>query len=554
MAVARYAVKNVSLEPFDSSSDAVIISGGRFEAVGRWQDLSNAVGPETSVFDGEGASLIPGIDDSHLHGYMFGRQLTGANVSPSECPTMDAIRRRLKSFSENSSGWIRGFGWVSGVVRGSGPEGTPSHKDLAEEGLDRPIMLTDFSGHQAWCNLAALQAAGITRNTADPVGGVIVRDAAGEPTGLLLESAVKLVTEVIPKPSRTELKHALTIAGDLLIANGITSYTEPGLGPGAASLDDGTGSLDVIDAYRELGAAEDFHQRVDIMLLFGGLGGTTLENVASGLAEFGAPEKRDPKRQISVAQLKVFADGIPRSRTAWMSEPYDNHSHGSLTVAGETDSERIETLASIFRHATQLGWQLGIHATGDQSVSSITDIAEQNPAAKNLRNYIIHADLVKFQDFSRIAQVGLGLNMQPPIRWGVGRNVELILGNPRFENRLQLRTVAEKGINFALSSDAPVSSPDWRQIVSTAVNRSFKTETTYTDDQGLTPAEAFAAMTQGAAYQSHADQWRGKIATGYLADFVLLDGKIDFAQDIWAIASRKPRAVGIDGQIRYGQL
>lgn len=554
MAVARYAIKNVSLEPFDSDSDSVIIADGRFEAVGRWQDLANDVGLGTKVFDGQGSTLIPGIDDSHLHGYMLGRQLTGANVSPQECPTMDAIRLRLQQFAQQGSGWIRGFGWVSGVVIGSGPEGTPSHKDLAETGINRPIMLTDFSGHQAWCNLAALQAAGITRNTPDPVGGVIVRDGSGEPTGLLLESAVKLVTEAIPKPSRAELKQALTIAGDLLISNGITAFTEPGLGPGAASLDDGTGSLEVIDAYRELADANAFHQRVDIMLLFGGLGGTTLDHVASGLANFGAPDKRDANRQISVTQLKVFADGIPRSRTAWMSEPYDNHSHGSLTVAGETDAERIETLARIYRHATERGWQIGIHATGDQSVSAITDIASQNQAAKGLRNYIIHADLVKFDDFRRIAEVGLGLNMQPPIRWGVGRNVEPILGTARFEKRLQLRRIIENGINFALSSDAPVSSPDWRQIVATAVDRSFKSEKTYADDQGLTPAEAFAAMTQGAAYQSHAENWRGKIAVGYLADFALLDGKIDFSKDIWAISSRKPRAVGIAGQIRYGQL
>lgn len=554
MVGARFAIKNVSLEPFDSISDSVIIAAGKFEAVGRWDELANAMSATDQIFDGQGATLIPGIDDSHLHGYMLGRQLTGVNVSPEACPDMATINRRLQERAAQSSGWIRGFGWVSGVVIGSGPEGTPSYADLVSSGVQRPIILTDFSGHQAWCNLAALQAAGITATTANPVGGVIVRDASGEATGLLLESAVKLVTEAIPKPSKAELKEALGITSELLLSRGVTAYTEPGIGPGAASLDDGTASLDVIDVYREMAANGEFAQRVDVMLLFGGLGGTTPDHVVSGLADFGQPETRSAQQQIAVSQLKVFADGIPRSRTAWMSDPYDNHSHGSLTIAGGTDAERVSNLGEIFRHATGLGWQVGIHATGDQSVSSIIDIAEQNPTAKSLRNYIIHADLVKSTDFVRLAANGIGLNMQPPIRWGVGRNVESILGQSRFEKRLQLKNILQNGINFALSSDAPVSSPDWRQIIATAVDRSFRTEKNYSDGQGLTPLEAFTAMTQGAAYQSHADAWRGKIAPGYVADFVLLDDRINFSEAIWEISDRTPRAVGVAGQIRYGQL
>jgi predicted amidohydrolase YtcJ len=554
MVQSRFAINNLSLEPFDSSADSVVVADGIIQDVGPWSQISNSIDNSVPVFDGGGCTLLPGIDDSHLHGYMLGRQLTGANVSPAECKSMQSIREKLLEHSKVTTGWIRGFGWVSGVVKGSGPEGTPSKADLEPSGIQRPIFLTDFSGHQAWVNQATLDAAGVTRSTPDPVGGVIVRDASGEPTGLLLEAAVKLATSAMPNPSKAELKEALTIATDLLISNGVTSFTDPGIGPGAASLDDGTASLDVLDVYRQMADSGEFHQRVDVMLLFGGLGGTTIDDVRDGLSAFGGPIKSKIDRQISVAQLKVFADGIPRSRTAWMSEPYDNHQHGSLTVAGDTDSERAETLKQIYQYATQAGWQVGIHATGDESVSTILNIAEANPGAKSLRNYIIHADLVKFTDFQRIAKAGLGLNMQPSIRWAVGRNVESILGSERFTKRLQLRQIAESNINFALSSDAPVSPADWKTIIATAVDRSFKSDTNYKDNQGLSVAEALKAMTYSAAYQSHSENWRGRVASGYAADFVLLDQKIDFNADPWSMATAKPRAVCVAGQVKFGAM
>jgi predicted amidohydrolase YtcJ len=554
MVQSRFAINNVSLEPLDSSADSIVVADGIIQAVGPWSQISNSMDNSVPVFDGGGCTLLPGIDDSHLHGYMLGRQLTGANVSPAECNSMQSISQKLLEQSKISSGWIRGFGWVSGVVKGSGPEGTPSKTDLETAGIHRPIFLTDFSGHQAWCNQATLDASGITRNTPDPVGGVIVRDQSGEPTGLLLESAVKLATQAMPVPSKQELQEALTIATNLLIANGVTSFTDPGIGPGAASLDDGTASLEVLETYRQMAASGDFNQRVDVMLLFGGLGGTTIDDVRNGLSAFGAPIKSNKNTQISVAQLKVFADGIPRSRTAWMSEPYDNHQHGSLTVAGDTDAERSETLKQIYDYATQAGWQIGIHATGDQSVSTILEIAESNAAAKSMRNYIIHADLVKFNDFQRIAAAGLGLNMQPSIRWAVGRNVENILGSERFARRLQLRQIANNKIDFALSSDAPVSPADWKTIIATAVDRGFKSDSTYQDNQGLSVAEALKAMTYSAAYQSHSETWRGRVASGYVADLVLLDQKVDFKSDPWSMASAKPRAVLVAGQVKFGAL
>ena len=544
--------KNASLKPFDQHSDAFAIDGQDIISVGNWSELQNLVTNQSQVIDCDGATVIPGIEDSHLHGYMLGRQLSGANISPEHCADLPAIHKKLKEHSNLNPGWVRGYGWVGGVIEGTGPKSTLSYKELEEVQISEPIILTDFSGHQAWCNKKALDAAGITSNTEDPAGGQIVRNSLGEPTGLLLESAVKLVTQVMPRPSRSELTKAVIRARDILLANGITSYTDPGLGPGAASLDDGTASIEVVDIYKQLAKDAELNIRVEVMLLFGGLGGTSIADVMTGLQEFGPPETRSRGYQVTVSQLKVFADGIPRSRTAWMSEPYDTHTHGSLTLAGNGEKEQVETLQSIYKYATSQGWQVGIHATGDETISAIADAAELNPAASKLRNYVIHADLVKSEDMIRLGNSGVCVNVQPVIRRMVGRAVEPIIGRERTMRRLRLREMKDAGINLALSSDAPVTPADWGAIFASAVDRGFITEPDFDDGQGLSALEAMNALTSTAAYQSHSEQWRGSITPGKIADFVVLDRLVDWDGDPWQVTKAKPRAVFVGGKLVHG--
>jgi predicted amidohydrolase YtcJ len=516
--------------------------------------MQNLVTSPAHVIDCEGATVIPGIEDSHLHGYMLGRQLSGANVSPEHCADLAAIHRKLKEHSTLNPGWVRGYGWVGGVIEGTGPKSTLSYKELEDAQINEPVFLTDFSGHQAWCNKKALDAAGITANTEDPSGGQIVRNSLGEPTGLLLESAVKLVTQVMPRPTRSELTKAVIRARDILLANGITSYTDPGLGPGAASLDDGTASLEVIDVYKQLAKDAELKMRVEVMLLFGGLGGTSIADVKAGLEEFGPPEMRSRGYQVTVSQLKVFADGIPRSRTSWMSEPYDTHTHGSLTLAGRNEKEQVETLHSIFRYATNNGWQVGIHATGDETISAIADAAEQNTTASKLRNYVIHGDLIKSQDMPRLAKSGICVTSQPGIRRMVGRAVEPIIGRERTLRRGRFRAMKEAGISLAISSDAPVTPADWRVIFASAVDRGFITEPDFDDGQGLSALEAMNALTSTAAYQSHSEQWRGSITPGKVADFVVLDRLVDWDGDPWQVTKAKPRAVFVGGKLVHGGI
>jgi hypothetical protein len=177
-----------------------------------------------------------------------------------------------------------------------------------------PVILGDFSGHQAVCNSLALQIAEVSASTPDPSGGIFVRYADGSPTGLVYEAAVGVINDAIPALTVAQQKQAILASQSNLLQHGITAFTDPGLGPGARTLMDGTGDLGAVEAYRQLDASGELIIRANLMLLYGGLGGTTARAVAEGLDAWGAPAHGGSMSHLDIAQVKVFADGVPRSR------------------------------------------------------------------------------------------------------------------------------------------------------------------------------------------------------------------------------------------------
>lgn len=503
-----------------------------------------------SVVDLDGRTVIPGIDDSHLHAYEHGRALTAIDLTGAR--SLAELQALLERALPEHTGWFRGQGWESTAIRGSGPQDGVTAADIDAATGGAPALLGDSTGHAALVNSAALRAAGVTASTPNPDGGVIVRDEHGEPTGLLLEAAVALVAAAIPEISRADRIAALRAMQSDLLARGIVAVTDPGLGPGGATLMDGTGTFDAIAAYRDLDEAGELAIRTHVMLLFGGLGGTTAQAVADGLDAWGSPVRATRRRRLNVDQVKVFADGIPRSRTAWVSEPYDDCSHGSLTIAGHTDDERVAEFHAIVQAAAGRGWQVGAHCIGDAAVGTFLDavIATGTP---QLRHYVIHGDLVTHADLARMGQHGIGMNTNPSIRWTVGNRVNPILGAERNRRKQPLRAAIASGVHVALSSDAPVVAPDWALILSTAMTRALSDDPGYTDDHALSAAEALAGMTTQAAWQSHEEDWRGTLTPGKAADLVVLDGAIDW-QDPSAVAHARAAVTIIDGQVVHGDL
>lgn len=551
MTQADLALVNGDFAPLAPGVHGVGITGGRISHV--WLNSRDVEARET--IDCEGGTVLPAIDDSHLHGYEYGRALTAVDVRTEVAPTVEALQRILQNAQPEANGWIRGIGWDSTVLHGSGPDGTISAADLDRACPDHPVILSDMTGHQAVVNSEALRRAGLLGTHGEnPPGGVIIRDAVGNPTGLLFEAAVGLLNAVMPPLSLSDKKAAILATQRDLLRQGVVAYTDPGLGPGAATLLEGTGDLEAVRAYQELDAAGDLVLRVNVMLLFGGLGGTTASAVRAGLDAWGTPADMPEFGHLGIAQLKVFADGIPRSRTAWMSEPYDDCTHGHLQVAGSTDDERVAELHDIIQSAGARGWQIGLHTIGDQAIEHVVDaIAAIPEPQRSMRHYIIHGDFVKDKELSRMRDLGMTLNANPSIRWAVGDSVAPLIGEERNLHRQRLRTAWDMGVNVCASSDAPVAPPDWRVMVAAAVTRAWRTQPQRSDDQRLTVAEALTAMTRNAAWQSRAESWRGKLDVGYAADVVVLDRAVDWS-DPWSLTDTAVRGTVVDGNVVFGDL
>lgn len=540
--------------PLDPSLFAVAMRDGRIERTWTSTEWSMDPAGDGHIVDVDGACVLPGIDDSHLHGYEYGRSMTALDVSAARCGDLADVQEALRAASPEGTGWIRGVGWDDTRISGTGPGGRLSAADVDAGRSDVPVLLADVTGHQAVANSLALRLAGVTSATADPVGGVIVRDEHGQPTGLLLEAAVAVVNAVIPALPVAEKRAAILAAQASLLANGVTAFTDPGLGPGAATLMDGTGDLDAVAAYRALDDAGLLHVRVDVMLLYGGLGGTTADAVANGLDGWGAPDPMRAGGHLGVSQVKVFADGIPRSRTAWMTDPYDDCTHGHLTVAGSTDDERVAEVRAIVLEAARRGWQVGVHTTGDRATQTVVDaFVDQQTDAANRRHYIIHGDFVTVETLQRMADHGITLNSNPSIRWMVGDGVNPVIGAERNARRQPLRTAWDMGVNVCSSSDAPVAPPDWRVMVAAAATRAIRTDRARTDGQRLSLREALLSLTANAAWQGHAESWRGSLVPGMVADLVVMDGPVDW-DDPWALPEIQVRATLTDGVVRHGSL
>lgn len=527
-----------------ASLHAIVVEGGDIAAVLPMGDAPHL------THDLEGRSVIPGIDDSHLHAYEHGRSLTALPLG--RASDIASFRALLQGSSPESSGWYRGQGWLP-AVRGLGTDGRLTAADVDDVTPRGPALLGDFSGHAALVNTAALRAAGITAATPDPSGGVIVRDAHGEPTGLLFEAAVGLVAQAMPPITESDRREAITTAQADLLRRGIVAVTDPGLGPGGTTLMDGTGTLETVATYQVMDASGDLCLRTHIMLLFGGLGGTTAEMVETGLDAWGPPSRAERHRRLSIDQLKVFADGIPRSRTSWLKEPYDDCTHGHMTIAGDTDAERSAELHAIVRAGATRGWQVGVHATGDATVGAVIDAVGALEEGQSLRHYVIHGDLVDHRDLPRLQELGIAVNTQPAIRWAVASAASPMLGRGRNLGKQPLRSLIDAGVVLALSSDAPVIDPDWRRTLVSAMTRNLRDDPDYTDGQCIRVEEGLDAMTSAGAWQSHEETWRGRIAPGMAADLVILDRAVNWSDpdDILAI---DVDAVLIDGTVVHGSL
>ena len=471
--------------------------------------------PEAHVIDGHGRTLLPGLIDAHGHVLDLGFETVRIQLSDTRKLRDAQERIRAYASAHPRQAWLLGDGWNQMTWR-LGRFPLASELDAAV--ADRPVALDRIDHHAKWLNTKALRAAGITRRTPDPPGGRIERDTNGNPDGVLVDNAMKLVDRVIPPPTDDELRAALSAAFAQLSSVGLTGVGDAG------------DTAHEIDIYKDL--ADQGRLSVRIYAMVWGNGSDFAKVSQSG------PLLGYSDDMLTVRAVKVIADGALGSRGAALLDPYSDapDQRGFLLMPDSEMQDKIE-------RALRAGYQINIHAIGDaanRQVLDAFDAAYRDVGGRKLRNRIEHAQVVSLSDFPRFKDLDLIASMQPTHATSDMTMAESRLGPERLNGAYAWRTFLDQGTRIAAGSDFPIESPNPFYGLHAAVTRTDRSglpKGGWHPEQAMTLLEAFRAFTLDAAYAEHQETLIGSLEPGKWADFILIDRdlfKIP-ADDIWKI-------------------
>jgi len=466
------------------------------------------------LIDGEGQTLIPGLIDAHGHVLNYGLSLLRVDLIGTQTET-EAVQR-VVDFAQNSEQleWIQGRGWNQ-VLWDSNE--FPSAVSLDAVLSDKPIWLSRVDGHAGWANSAAMELAGVNRRSEDPDGGQIIRDEDGNPTGVFIDNAMALIRSHIPATSMEEQKFALRTAMLELAKQGLTSVHDAGVGSST------------IEAYKQLLEDGPLPIRVNVML---SAGDSFFEQRLS------EGHYRSADDTLTMNSVKIAADGALGSRGAAMIDDYSDLSgHTGLLLH---NPERLEYF---MRAAMNAGFQVNTHAIGDNANKVVLDNYEQLIAQTNsrgLRHRVEHAQILRFEDILRFAELGVIPSMQATHATSDKNMAVDRIGEVRIQGAYAWRKLIDAGALIANGSDFPVESPNPFFGLHAAITRQDKNNQPpdgWFPEEKMTAIEAFASFTIDAAYSGHQENLLGTLEPGKKADFIILDRDI-FAIDeseIWQI-------------------
>jgi predicted amidohydrolase YtcJ len=552
--------KVITVDKHFSIKQAVAVKDGKIVAVGKDKEVKNFISRGTKVLDIQGKPMLPGINDSHMHGVFFGGTMPPLALDL-RYPTVKSIRDiselvRKRVESTRRGEWIPGFGWDPGYLEECKENLSrfPTRWDIDPVSPNHPTFFIDFSGHTLLANSEAIRLAGITKDTPNPPGGEIEKDPnTGEVTGIFKElSAQALVSKAVPLYTKGQKREAILSTIRCLNAEGITSYTDAALGPGGDNYSGGLMGADCIDVYKELCEEEKLTARVTILMLFGEYGALSFDDLKKGLAHSKIPEGWR-NEWLRIPGVKIFADGIPPTKTAWMYEEYVGGSYGSLCVPGKTDEEKYNELVNMIVYSHKLGVQIGVHATGGRAIDATVDgfikAMQEKKLRGNPRHYIIHGDFISEQYAKRMAEHSIGVNVQPGIKWTISEYMDTLLGKDRSARQWPLKMLIKTGVHVAASSDAPVTYPNWRQGVQSAILREAKASGEVSGPEYcITIEEAIRMYTISGAWQDHMEKIKGSVEVGKLADFCIL------GEDILTIDPHKIKDIPVLMTVAGGKI
>ena len=505
---ADLIVTNARVWTVDSAqptAEAVAIFRDRIVAVGGNSAINVWRGPRTRVVDAHRHPLLPGFNDAHVHFVSGGMQLDSVQLNDAASKQEFARRIGERARGKRKKEWILGGGWDETKWN---PPILPTKELIDPLTPDTPVFVSRYDGHMVLANSLALRLAGITAHTADPAGGVIVRDSQGNPTGALKDAAMDLATKAIPPLSHDQRVQAVKRALALAAAVGVTSVQH--MNP----------EYEDIAVYNELLERGELTTRIYAAPLITGVE----DQVRIGIRHaFGGPFLR-------IGALKAYADGSLGSRTAYFYEPYLDQPGARGLLADEMHP--LSLMRDRMLRADAAGLQICTHAIGDEAISTVLDLYGQVAEAHGQRDRrfrIEHAQHMATKDFDRFRQLQVIASVQPYHAIDDGRFAEPRIGRDRASRTHAYRTFLEHGVRLAFGTDWEVAPLNPMLTLYAAVTRATldgKNPSGWFPEQKLTISEAIEAYTMGSAFAEFQEREKGSITPGKLADMVLLTDDI----------------------------
>jgi predicted amidohydrolase YtcJ len=531
--------KIVTVEASPAEVEAIAVQGDRIVALGTSADIKRYVGQGTNVIDLNGQLVIPGFVESHGHFVNLGTVQLQLNLMKTNSwqEIVDMVEAAAKKAKPGQ--WIYGRGWHQEkwtTKPEPNVEGFPTHESLSRVSPNNPVLLTHASGHASFANAKAMELSGITKTTPNPPGGDVLKDAAGNPTGLLRETASRLIKRDAGEPPRTPAENAararrvLELASEEVIAKGVTSFQDAG------------SDLSDVDLMKTMVDEGKINVRLWIMLRTGNAA------LATNVAKYRTIDYANGF--LTVRAIKKSIDGALGPRGAWLLEPYTDKPDS--TGLNTTPVDEIRETAKL---AMQHGYQLCVHAIGDRANRETLNIFEEaikaNPDKKDLRWRVEHAQHLNPADIPRFGQLKVIASMEGVHCTSDAPYVLARLGPKRAEEGAYVwQKLMKSGALVTNGTDAPVEDVDPIASYYATVSRKLKDGTVFYPDQRMTRMEALKSYTINGAFAAFEENSKGSLKVGKYADMVVLSKDILTVPEDQIPTARVVSTI-VGGKVRY---
>lgn len=520
-------------------AQAIAIRGTKIIAVGSNAAIKSYQTASTRKIDLAGRLAIPGFIDSHGHFSSLGESKMQLDLTGTD--NWSEIVAQVKTAAEKarSGDWIVGRGWHQekwNRLPEPNVAGLPLHQALSTVSPHNPVLLRHASGHSCIANAKAMELAGVSKATADPAGGEIVRDSRKEPIGVFRETAQALIRQEhqkylanrTPAQKETDLMQAIELASRECLSKGITSFH------------DAWANFETIDFYKKLAESGKLNVRLWVMI------GESNSQLSRKLPDYKIINAGDHK--LTVRAIKRFIDGALGAHGAWLLQPYTD-----LPTSSGLNTTPLDSLSETARLAINHGFQFCTHAIGDRGNREALNIYEKafqkNPAKKNLRWRIEHAQHLHPDDIPRFAQLGVTAAMQGIHCTSDGPWVPKRIGNERArEGAYVWQKLLKTGAVICNGTDVPVEAVDPIACFYASVTRRLKDGAVFFPEQKMSREQALRSYTLNGAYAAFEEHLKGSLTPGKLADITVL------SQDILTIPDDEILNTQVDFTIAGGEI